>query len=422
MNTTPENTAPDNSENPALPHTEFQSPQYYIGLMTGTSMDGVDAALVQFDADDSPGSLKLVATHSHSIPQELKAHLIALSSPGGNQNESDSENKNRNKERDTIDQLGDTDAQLGELLADAVLALLAPTPLNPNQITAIGSHGQTVRHRPPDINQKYLRSFTLQIGDPNRIVAATNITTVADFRRRDVALGGHGAPLVPAFHQALFRHPDTDRVIVNIGGISNITYLPSQGTVIGFDTGPGNGLLDAWINRHRNVPYDAGGQWAASHTPHPGLLAQLKTHPFFALSPPKSTGREGFNLAWLDHQLSGFEESVEPGVVQSTLLAFTAETIAEAIEETLAQHTGSATEVYICGGGALNTALMDALQKQLAPAHVTSTHNLGIDPEWVEAVAFAWLARQTLLGLPGSLAEVTGATQSAILGAIYPGG
>ena len=375
------------------------NPEYYIGLMTGTSMDGIDAALVEFSDADKSNQIRIVTTHSHAIPKTLRTALLDLSLPG----------------RDTIDQMGSADAQLGELLAEAVNSLLLKASMASTQITAIGSHGQTIRHRPPGASSESPLPFTLQIGDPNRIAAHTGISTVADFRRRDIALGGHGAPLVPAFHQAAFHDAEHHRVIVNIGGISNITCLPAQGTVSGFDTGPGNGLLDAWINRHRRLAYDNGGQWAASHAPHPGLLAHLKQHEFFNQPPPKSTGREDFNLDWLDRQLKNFA-AIDAGSVQATLLALTTESIAEAIEKT----STLATEIYICGGGALNTALMDALKTLLAPAKFASTNALGIDPEWVEAAAFAWLARQTLAGLPGSLTEVTGATKAEILGAIYP--
>ena len=375
------------------------NPEYYIGLMTGTSMDGIDAALVEFSDADKSNQIRIVTTHSHAIPKTLRTALLDLSLPG----------------RDTIDQMGSADAQLGELLAEAVNSLLLKASMASTQITAIGSHGQTIRHRPPGASSESPLPFTLQIGDPNRIAAHTGISTVADFRRRDIALGGHGAPLVPAFHQAAFHDAEHHRVIVNIGGISNITCLPAQGTVSGFDTGPGNGLLDAWINRHRRLAYDNGGQWAASHAPHPGLLAHLKQHEFFNQPPPKSTGREDFNLDWLDRQLKNFA-AIDAGSVQATLLALTTESIAEAIEKT----STLATEIYICGGGALNTALMDALKTLLAPAKFASTSALGIDPEWVEAAAFAWLARQTLAGLPGSLTEVTGATKAEILGAIYP--
>jgi len=383
-----------------------KTPEYYIGLMSGTSMDGIDAALLMFDDGLANDQLKLIATHSHVIPAALRASLIKLALPG----------------QDGIDRLGNADAQLGELLADAAIALLAGTSIKPEQVTAIGSHGQTVRHRPPDDKSEHL-PFSLQIGDPNRIAARTHITTVADFRRRDIALGGHGAPLVPAFHKALFQNSDHHRVIVNIGGISNITDLPVQGAVTGFDTGPGNGLLDAWIQRHLGLPYDDKGQWAASFAVHTPLLGRLKAHPFIELPPPKSTGREDFNIAWLDHELNQLD-AIDPGAVQATLLAFTADTITEAITETTAQAIAkapaSAAEIYICGGGALNTALMNTLQRGLSPAKVSSTSELGLNPEWVEAAAFAWLARQTLLGLPGSLAKVTGASKSEVLGGIYP--
>lgn len=390
-------------------HRKDLSEGYYVGLMTGTSMDGIDAALVQFTSGKHDLNLELVATYSHPIPQIIKADLEQLILPG----------------EDTVDCLGSTDAQLGILLGDAVNKLLTNAKIEGEDIVAIGSHGQTIRHRPPGETLTHSYPFSVQIGDPHRIAAQTHITTVADFRRRDLALGGHGAPLVPAFHKALFQHPQAHRVIVNIGGIANITNLPLDGSVKGFDTGPGNTLMDAWSRRHLNQPYDDRGQWASDHHHHPKLLAQLKEHSFFMCKPPKSTGREDFNLSWLEAELRHFEkhqtgsgQDLSPGVVQATLLTLTAETISEAIRET----AQTAEEIYICGGGALNLALLASLERLLTPAKVGTTTPLGLDPQWVEAAAFAWLARQTLLGLPGSLAEVTGASKSEILGAIFPAG
>ncbi len=369
------------------------SRELYIGLMSGTSMDGIDSAIVEFEQN----STKLIATYSYPIPELLQQAIKALFLPGD----------------DNIDALGSADQQLGICFAQATTTLLKRAGLKASDITAIGSHGQTVRHRPPSSNTPH--PFTLQIGDPNLITARTGITTVADFRRRDMALGGQAAPLVPAFHHAVFHSKTRNRAIVNIGGISNITFLPIEGEVIGFDTGPGNRLLDDWIKKHKNKSFDDGGQWAGQHTSDPQLLEQLKTHPFLQRSAPKSTGREEFNRQWLDQELKPFSH-LSPGAVQATLLAFTAETIADALKALPVE----VDEVYICGGGALNTTLMTRLSDLLAPANVDSTATLGISPEWVEAVAFAWLARQTLAGLAGNLPAATGAKGLTVLGGIYP--
>ena len=369
------------------------SRELYIGLMSGTSMDGIDSAIVELEQN----STKLIATYSHPIPELLQQAIKALFLPGD----------------DNIDALGSADQQLGICFAQATTTLLKRAGLKASDITAIGSHGQTVRHRPPSSNTPH--PFTLQIGDPNLITARTGITTVADFRRRDMALGGQAAPLVPAFHHAVFHSKTRNRAIVNIGGISNITFLPVDGEVIGFDTGPGNRLLDDWIKQHKNKNFDDGGQWAGQHTSDPQLLEQLKTHPFLQRSAPKSTGREEFNRQWLDQELKPFSH-LSPGAVQATLLAFTAETIADALKALPVE----VDEVYICGGGALNTTLMTRLSDLLAPANVDSTETLGISPEWVEAAAFAWLARQTLAGLAGNLPAVTGAKGLTVLGGIYP--
>ncbi|MEZ0151678.1 MAG: anhydro-N-acetylmuramic acid kinase [Candidatus Reddybacter sp.] len=369
------------------------SRELYIGLMSGTSMDGIDSAII----DTSHNSADIVATYCHPIPEHLQEAIKLLFLPGD----------------DNIDALGSADQQFGECLALAVTTLLEQTGLEAGDITAIGSHGQTVRHRPPNGDTPH--PFTLQIGDPNIISARTGITTVADFRRRDMALGGQAAPLVPAFHRAAFHSNKRNRVIVNIGGISNITFLPVEGEVLGFDTGPGNRLLDDWIKQQQNKAFDDCGQWAGQHTSDSQLLRQLKTHPFLQRSIPKSTGREEFNKDWLDQQLNRFDH-LSPGCIQATLLAFTAETIADAIKALPAD----TDEVFICGGGALNTTLMTSLGNLLKSTKVDSTTALGIAPEWVEAAAFAWLARQTLAGLAGNLPAVTGAKSLTVLGGIYP--
>lgn len=368
---------------------------HFIGLMSGTSLDAVDAVLVDLNEHRHD----VLAHHSQPIPDNLRAAIARLCQPG-------------DIEGDPIDQIGAVDREMGELLADAVAALLAIADIPAARIAAIGSHGQTIRHRPPDGATAH--PFTLQIGDPNCIAARTGITTVADFRRRDIALGGQGAPLVPPFHAAAFRHPDRDRAVVNLGGIANVTLLPSRGDVSGFDVGPGNCLLDAWVKRHLDRPYDDGGAWASAFTPDASLLQTLQQHPFFNREPPKSTGREDFNLSWLDAQLRGFP-ALEPGVVQATLLTLTSTTLTLALEK-----YSTIGEVYFCGGGARNQALLDDLSARLKPRTVATTAALGLDPQWVEAAAFAWLARETLHGRPGNLPAVTGASRAAVLGAIYP--
>lgn len=356
-------------------------------------MDGIDGAIVDY----SDNGAQVIATYCHPLAPSLQDAIKPLFLPGD----------------DDIDTLGSADQQLGHCFAEAATILLEQAGLKASDITAIGSHGQTVRHRPPASDTPH--PFTLQIGDPNIIVARTGITTVADFRRRDMALGGQAAPLVPAFHRATFHSNTRNRVIVNIGGISNITLLPKEGEVLGFDTGPGNRLLDGWIQRWQNKAFDDNGQWASQHTSDQGLLEQLKTHPFLQRPAPKSTGREAFNQQWLDQQLNAFAQ-LSPGCVQATLLAFTTETIAEAIMALPA----TVDEVFICGGGALNSALMANLDNLLKNTNVASTDSLGIAPNWVEAVAFAWLARQTLAGMAGNLPTVTGAEKLTVLGGIYP--
>lgn len=365
----------------------------FIGLMSGTSLDAVDAVLVEWPQ----AGFRVLAHHSEPIPDALRAELALLCQPG-------------EISGDPVDRIGTADRQLGELYADAVAALLVAAGIPAHRIAAIGSHGQTIRHRPPD--GAIGHPFTLQIGDPNCLAARTGIVTVADFRRRDIALGGQGAPLVPPFHAAAFRHPEIDRALVNVGGIANITLLPAVGETTGFDIGPGNCLLDAWIRRHLDRPYDDAGAWARAHAPDADLLHDLLQHPFFARKPPRSTGREDFNLAWLDGRLRAFA-GLDPGVVQATLLALTATALARVLDG------GTVAEIYLCGGGARNRALLEDLARRLRPRRVATTAALGLDPQWVEAAAFAWLARETLNGRPGNLPSVTGAQRATVLGGIY---
>lgn len=367
--------------------------EIYLGLMSGTSADAIDAVAVDF----SGTAAALLASYSTPLPHEIRAAIHRLASP----------------DEDEIDQLGQLDVQMGELFASTAIGLLEKFGLNNQMITAIGSHGQTLRHRPPG---SITHPFTLQIGDPNVIADRTGITTVADFRRRDMAAGGQGAPLVPAFHKAAFRSTAINRAIVNIGGIANISWLPLSGEVSGFDTGPGNVLMDAWIGRHCNQRYDRSGAWAVSGVVDTELLEHLLQHPFLLQRPPKSTGREDFNPAWLDACLQQHPYITKPEDVQATLLAFTARTITDQINK-LAQ--GTAAEVYLCGGGAYNEALFRCIQGLLPACTVATTAQLGIAPEWIEATAFAWLARQTLNRGSGNLCAVTGARKPVILGGVY---
>lgn len=368
--------------------------QLYIGLMSGTSADAIDAALV--DLQNRP---QLIAQHTLQLPAQIRQKIHALSLPGNNE----------------IDRMGALDVELGQLFAQTSTELIKKAGASKEQIRAIGSHGQTIRHRPPGSAEG---TFTLQIGDPNLIAELTGITTVADFRRRDMAAGGQGAPLVPAFHRAIFHTRDTNRVIVNIGGMANITWLPAQGEVLGFDTGPGNVLMDMWSTEHLGKPYDQHGEWASSGQTNLALLRELLNEAYFKLHAPKSTGRESFNRAWLNEKLDTLATSPAPSDVQATLLELTAITIADSINNL----TDASTEVFVCGGGAYNNALIRRLEAHMPSAKLASTSALGIDPQWIEAMAFAWLAQQTMNRRPGNLCAVTGAKREVILGGIYYAG
>ena len=288
--------------------------------------------------------------------------------------------------------------------------------MDATQVRAIGCHGQTVRHRPPSGSASAIEAFTLQIADPNTIAERTGIPTVADFRRRDIAAGGEGAPLAPAFHAAAFARAGTARAIVNIGGIANVSLLDGEQWTGGFDSGPGNTLLDLWTRRHRGERYDRQGSWAASGQVLPKLLDHLLRDDYFSLSGPRSTGKETFNLGWLDARLTQFAGS-DPSDIQATLAELTAASIADAIGNS----SLAVDEIYVCGGGAHNTDLLARLDKRLPGAALNSTAALGIEPDWVEAVTFAWLAHRTLNGLAGNAPAVTGASGERVLGAIYPG-
>lgn len=368
---------------PALP--------LYLGLMSGTSADGIDAALVQFPAE---GGCRFVHGHTHPWDPALRAELIALGEGGG---------------LDSLDTLGRIDAQIGITFAAAANALLDASGVDRGQVRAIGSHGQTVRHRPLADP-----AFTLQLGDANRIAEMTGIITVADFRRRDVAAGGQGAPLMPAFHLAMLGHSDEDRAILNLGGIANLTLIPRGGTPRGFDTGPANALMDAWCQRHLGVPFDAEGAFAGSGQVDEALLAQWLDEPWFALPPPKSTGREQFHLGWAEAALAG--KTLDAADVQATLLELTAATVADA----LLAHLPDARRVLVCGGGVRNPQLLRRLSARLPGVVVESSAVHGLDPDYMEAMGFAWLAQRTLDGLAGNLPSVTGAAGPRVLGAIHP--
>lgn len=362
-------------------------PELYIGLMSGTSMDGIDAALVDF-SNQQP---KLVNTHSHAWPDNIQRALIDARDIPDNE----------------LSSLTALDIQTAEIFSDACIQLLANTSYQAQDIIAIGNHGQTIRHR-PDIE----KPFSLQIGDAQKITELTGIDVVSDFRTADIHAGGQGAPLAPAFHQAVFHSNETNRVIVNIGGISNITILPKDNSqpVSGFDCGPGNTLMDAWISQHKQLSYDANGEWASSGKTNAKLLANLLMDDYFRLAPPKSTGFEYFNLDWLSRLADNEMASAD---IQSTLCDLTAISIIRDIN----QYAAETDEIYICGGGAHNSELMQRLQT-LSKFPVKITETLGIHPDWVEAMAFAWLAYQNIHQQTGNLPSVTGAKEPVILGTL----
>ena len=371
--------------------------RYFIGLMSGTSLDAIDAALIR----TTDSEFELVDCYAHTIDSELKSRIRALFLPGENE----------------IDSLGELDRELAILSANSVQTLLKNNALNAEDICAIGSHGQTIRHRPATSSAHY--GFSLQISDPNTIASETGITTVADFRRKDVALGGQGAPLAPAFHQYLARHETKRCGVLNIGGIANLSLIapaPSS-SVTGFDTGPGNALMDEWIQQHKEQPFDKDGQWAATGSPCARLLAEMLDDPYFKAPAPKSTGKEYFNSQWLNTFLSHRQYAeTTPEAIQATLLELTAQTIRSACF-CLNEHHPEI--VYLCGGGALNKTLIKRLAELLPNISLKSSAELGISPMWIEASAFAWLAKQTIDRITTNCMHVTGARRNAILGGIY---
>ncbi|MEM1229543.1 MAG: anhydro-N-acetylmuramic acid kinase [Pseudomonadota bacterium] len=381
----------------------------YLGAMTGTSMDGLDLALITID----PGSNAIRVDHGETVPlpESLREALAALSLPP------DSLTDQGTGAQSELERLGRADRTLGAFIGDAANGFLQRLGLSAMDIIALGSHGQTVRHRPDQPEP-----FTLQIGDPNQIAERTGICTVADFRRRDMAAGGQGAPLVPLFHEALFR-PQLEAAladghdgigILNIGGIANLSVLTADGVVAGFDTGPGNGLLDAWCAAHRGEPYDADGRWASRGQSDGALLANLMADPYFALPAPKSTGREYFCTDWLEARLPA--QPPAPEQVQATLLELTAHSIASAVEAQPLE----LGQLLVCGGGRANGFLMQRLAAR-SSIPVAAVEQAGVDGDSLEAAAFAWLAHRALQGLPGTVARATGATGPRVLGGIYPG-
>lgn len=360
--------------------------EYYIGIMSGTSLDGIDAALVCFEEE----IIKTVATHYQPYPDTVKKEALALHTPTHND----------------LHRTAIFSNVLSKEYAAAVHALLRKTNFSAECITAIGNHGQTLRHS-PDLG------YTIQAGNGALLAELTNIPVVTDFRSRDIAAGGQGAPLVPAVHAAMFAHPVLHRVILNIGGIANLTNLHPNQEAQGFDCGPGNMLMDAWIQQHSDQNYDKNGIWASSGKVIPSLLTTLRNHPFLALPPPKSCGREQFDLAFLSNTLSGSER---PADVQATLTQFTVVSCTDAIK----QWCGAPDELFVCGGGAHNQALMACLMAQLPNTSIKLTDALGVSADYLEAIAFAWLAKQNVDRQTGNLPKVTGAHGPRVLGALYP--
>lgn len=365
--------------------------RYHLGMISGTSVDGVDAALCEF----GERSCRVVAAQTFAYPPAIAERIRALIETGAGH----------------LGEIGAIDVAVGRYFADCALALLRSARVAPSAVEAIGHHGQTIWHEPDPPE-----SFTWQLGDPNSVAAITGIDTVGDLRRLDMAFGGQGAPLVPPFHAWLFARDDAARVILNLGGIANLTVLAPGRDVTGFDTGPASTLLDLWTRKHLGAPYDDGGRWAASGTPGPALLAACLDEPYFARRPPKSTGRELFNAAWLEQRLAAAGGNFADVNVAATLLELTAKTVVDAIAD-----LGLAdSELIVCGGGAKNDALMTRLG-ELTGRTPKTTADFGLDPDHVEAAAMAWLARARVARAPGNLPTVTAAREAVVLGALYCG-
>lgn len=368
------------------------SSKLYIGLMSGTSMDAVDCVLI-----DLSEPINVIDFINVDIPATLKLDILDLCQEQGD---------------NQIKKLGETDVELGKLFASTVISILEKNQIGSTQIQAIGSHGQTIRHQPPAQNSN---AYTIQIADPNTIAALTGITTVADFRRKDMALSGQGAPLLPVFHQHIFKTTETDRVILNIGGIANITLLRNgDAQTIGFDTGPGNILLDSWIQKNLNQPYDKDGEWGGTGESNSELLSFMLEDSYFSSPSPKSTGREYFNLFWIEQILTDYTKEVSPQDVQATLLELTAISIAQAIKGLIA--TG---EIIVCGGGTKNTSLIQSLNTQLKSFKISSSDDYGIDSDALEAIAFAWFAHKTIHRKALDLTTITGSSKPHVMGGIY---
>jgi len=360
--------------------------------MSGTSADGVDAALCEFDDN---GAMKIRGTIFRPYDRALNERIHALC----------------NSTNPDVSEVTAVDRELVDCFTQAVKDLLDKSETRKSDVSVIGSHGQTIRHC-PECDPPYSR----QIGDPGELAQRTGIATVGDLRSADLLAGGQGAPLAPGFHNAVFRSSKVNRAILNIGGIANITRLPADPSlpVTGFDTGPGNTLLDAWVRQSLDQPYDRNGQWARSGLVIPQLLQLLMAEPYFRQAPPKSTGRELFSDSWLGEKLDNFSDNKAEDIA-ATLAVFSVNTMVDALE----RFAGDTEEIYVCGGGAHNQYLVELLQARLGDRFLATTAELGIDPDWVEAAAFAWLARQTLLGLPGNLPEVTGASRPVVLGTLH---
>lgn len=360
----------------------------YIGIMSGTSLDGVDIALVDFSTASSPALLGALCI---PFPAELRDALLALCQPGDNE----------------VQRAGLAGQQWARLAADGVKQLLLRHGVEPQHVAAVGSHGQTIRHHPE-------LGFSVQIGAPALLAELCNIDVITDFRSRDLAAGGEGAPLVPAFHTWLLYDPHQPKVLINIGGFANLTLLAENQQISGFDSGPGNVLLDYWAQQHLGQPYDANGEWARSGQVIPELLEKMLNDPYFSRPAPKSTGREYFDPDWLQHQLGTRLDA--PADIQATLLELTARSITGAVESCNVQLTSA----HVCGGGVHNGLLMERLEQLLLGCPVSTTAALGVDPDWMEAIAFAWLAWRCQQRRSGNIPAVTGASGKRILGAIYP--
>lgn len=363
-------------------------PSLYIGIMTGTSVDAIDVALLEFEYNQA----RLLGTHSHELPNAIKRNIHRLCLPGNNE----------------IDVMGETDRTLGALYAEAVDILLDRSGTSRDSIAAIGCHGQTIRHRTQtDVSQR----FSLQIGDPNTLAALSGCTVVADFRRKDIALGGEGAPLAPAFHRYLLGEQLEQAIVLNLGGIANISIIRKGHDLTGFDVGPANTLMDAWSANNQGKDFDENGDWARSGKPNQALLSLLLQHPYFRRRHPKSCGREEFNLVWLQNVLG--TDAIDAADVQATLAELSAKTIISATQNF------DIKDVFVCGGGIKNNYLMERMAALSPKQNWRSTAELGIAPEWIEASTFAWLAMQRTQKQAGNVPSVSGASRSSVLGAVY---